>query len=100
MRARHVIERKLTRFQVPARETLLDLLLTFEQPVHRSVEIIVGRIVHAELFAERAGVKQTGARELRAWGEHPPEDHRETQIPLTRRCTIKQPREPQPRSSL
>ena len=96
VRAGHVIERQLTLLEVAAGEPLLDRRLTLEQPVHRRVQLIVNRALHAQLLPQRASLKLPGARELRPALKHPASDHRQAQIPLARGLAVEQPRQPQP----
>ena len=73
-------------FQVPGREMALDPVLTPEQPVHGTVELILTCVLDAEFLAERVGERlgseTTGGGQLGAGFQDPGEDHGGRQRPL------------------
>ena len=85
IRRRHVVEHQLPILQVPARETILDPLLTIQKPVHRRVQIVLISIHYPELVSQRRLPERAHSPELRRRRDHPLADHRHHQVPLPRR---------------
>ena len=66
-----VVEHEPAILQVPARERLLDPLLTVEKPVHRAQQLRLGHLAQRELLAERGLREAPGHRQLRARARSP-----------------------------
>ena len=69
------------RGQVPGRQSRLDRVLPGCQPVHRGVDVIGGRLLHAQVGAQgHIGPPGQGGQ-LRARLDHPGDDQRQGQVP-------------------
>jgi hypothetical protein len=66
--------------QMPCRELLLDRLLAAGQPVHRGIDLVGGRVGHAQIHPQ-GGVVPPGQRgQLRAGPDHPRDDQRDRDV--------------------
>jgi len=70
---------------MPGRQLLLDQALAPQQPVHRRVKVILGRLRHTEVLSERRGVPPARGRELGVRGENARRHHRQDQVALATR---------------
>jgi hypothetical protein len=68
--------------QVPAGQLRLDQVLPREQPVHRGVDLVGGRLGHAQVHPERGVRPPRQGGQLRARADHPGHDQRQRQIPV------------------
>ena len=79
---------------MPASQLRLDGVLAAQQPVHRLVHLVAGRIRDAQVRAEGDVVPPGQGRQLRLRRDHPGDDQRIGQVPLTAGRT-QDAREPQ-----
>ena len=92
-----VVEHERAALQVPAGECPLDPPLPSEQPVERRVQLVLVRVLDAELRRERRLRKGARHRQLRAGAEQPLHEHRQAERPLARRRPVEQAGELEPR---
>ena len=84
---RDVVENELAVDQMAPSEAILDLRLAIGQPVHRTVEIVLVRVGDPELLGQRRLAERADGRELGRRRDRALADHRQRQVPLTRRLS-------------
>ena len=82
---RQVVEHEPALFEMPRRELLLDLVLPFEQPVHRRVQIVLAAPSRSSSLRQRRVLPRPLSGELARGREDARGDHGDHEVALPRR---------------
>jgi hypothetical protein len=96
VRARQVVQDERARAEMAGGEAALDAVLAAEQPVHRPVQLVLGRVGDPEAVAERALAEERRAGELGGRLEDALADEAEGEVPQPGRPPVEERRQLEP----